>query len=179
MASSKKKRAHSEQPRPSAAPRPSTPQRPYTAQRAAASRPAVARAHDEFRTEAYRSVRETFAAGKPLRRRWDLVLSILGCLALGALCVVLGYLAAVLAVFPAQCEGQNIACDYDRIDWGVTIALLGPPILTLIAVGVTVIRYLVGRRVFWIPIVAFALCVGTAFLASWLVTSSIPGSALA
>ncbi|TCL82210.1 MULTISPECIES: DUF6264 family protein [unclassified Rathayibacter] len=177
MASSKKKRARAEQP--SSAQRPSAPRRPSTAERAAASRPAVARAHDEFRTEAYRSVRETFAAGKPLRRRWDLVLSILGCLALGLLCVVLGYLAAILAVFPGQCEGQNIACDYDRIDWGVSLALIGPPILTLIAVGVTIIRYLVGRRVFWIPIVAFVLCVGTAFLASWLVTSSIPGSALA
>ncbi|QHC65238.1 hypothetical protein GSU68_00725 [Rathayibacter sp. VKM Ac-2759] len=158
MASSKKKRAN-------AAARP-------------AGRPVVSREHDELRTEAYRSVRETFEAGRPLRRRWDLVLSILGCLALGLLCVVLGYLAAILAVFPAQCEGRNIACDFDRIDWGVSIALIGPPLLTLIAVGVTIVRYLVGRRVFWIPIVAFALCIGTAFLASWLVTSSIPGSAL-
>ncbi|PPF27956.1 hypothetical protein, partial [Rathayibacter tritici] len=141
------------------------------------ARPAAAR--DEFRTDAYRSVREIIAAGKPHRRRWDLVLSVLGCLALGLLCIVLGYLAAVLSVFPAQCEGQNFACDFDRIDWGVSIALLAPPALTLIAVGVTVIRHLVGRRSFWIPIVGFALCVGAAFLASWLVTSSIPGSALA
>lgn len=160
MASSKKKRAHD------------------AAQRPAARRPVVSEAHDELRTEAYRSVRETIAAGRPRRRRWDLVLSILGCLALGLLCIVLGYLAAVLAVFPAQCDGQNIACDFDRIDWGVSLALIGPPILTLIAVGVTIVRYLVGRRVFWIPMVAFVLCLGVAFLASWLVTSSIPGSAL-
>ncbi|SMH49751.1 hypothetical protein SAMN06295885_3403 [Rathayibacter oskolensis] len=148
------------------------------AARPAARRPPAAQPRDEFRTEAYRSVRETFEAGRPLRRRWDLVLSILGCLALGLLCVVLGYLAAVLAVFPAQCEGQNIACDFDRIDWGVSIALIGPPALALIAIGVTIVRYLVGRRVFWIPVVGFVLCVGAAFLASWLVTSSIPGSAL-
>lgn len=165
MASSKKKRAHGAAQAPAARP--------------AARRPVVSQAHDELRTEAYRSVRETIAAGRPLRRRWDLVLSILGCLALGVLCIVLGYLAAVLAVFPAQCDGQNIACDFDRIDWGVSLALIGPPILTLIAVGVTIVRYLVGRRVFWIPIVAFVLCLGASFLASWLVTSSIPGSALA
>lgn len=165
MASSRKKRAHGAAQAPAARP--------------AARRPVVSQAHDELRTEAYRSVRETIAAGRPLRRRWDLVLSILGCLALGVLCIVLGYLAAVLAVFPAQCDGQNIACDFDRIDWGVSLALIGPPILTLIAVGVTIVRYLVGRRVFWIPIVAFVLCLGAAFLASWLVTSSIPGSALA
>lgn len=165
MASSRKKRAHGAAQAPAARP--------------AVRRPVVSQAHDELRTEAYRSVRETIAAGRPLRRRWDLVLSILGCLALGVLCIVLGYLAAVLAVFPAQCDGQNIACDFDRIDWGVSLALIGPPILTLIAVGVTIVRYLVGRRVFWIPIVAFVLCLGASFLASWLVTSSIPGSALA
>ncbi|PPI43177.1 hypothetical protein [Rathayibacter iranicus] len=93
--------------------------------------------------------------------------------------IALGYLAAVLAVFPAQCEGQNFACDFDRIDWGVSIALIGPPILALIAVVVTIVRYLVGRRAFWIPIVGAVLCIGAAFLASWLVTSSIPGSAVA
>ncbi|PPG65617.1 hypothetical protein C5C31_13190 [Rathayibacter rathayi] len=164
MASSKKKRARA------------------NGATAAPARPAPARpagARDEFRTDAYRSIREIIAAGKPHRRRWDLVLSVLGCLALGLLCIVLGYLAAILSVFPAQCEGQNFACDFDRIDWGVSIALLGPTALTLITVGVTVVRHLVGRRSFWIPIVGFALCVGTALLASWLVTSSIPGSALA
>ncbi|WP_077223712.1 DUF6264 family protein, partial [Rathayibacter sp. VKM Ac-2630] len=137
------------------------------------------RAHDELRTDAYRTVREVLEAGRPRRRPWDLVLSILGCLGLGLVAVVLGYLAAVLSVFPSQCEGQNIACDFDRIDWGVSLALLGPPVLTLIAVAVTIVRYLVGRRAFWVPLVGFALCVGTAFLASWLVTSAIPGSALA
>lgn len=167
MVTSKKKRARTR-----AAPaQRTTPARP-TAMRSAS-------AHDELRTEAYRSVRETIAAGRPLRRRWDLVLSILGCLALGLLSIAFGYLAAVLAVFPAQCEGRNFACDFDRIDWGVTIALLGPPILALIAVGVTIVRYLVGRLAFWIPIVGAALCTGAAFLASWLVTSSIPGSAVA
>lgn len=170
MASSKKKRARALAAR-----------RPAPA-RATPGRPAPARstsAHDELRTEAYRSVRETIAAGRPLRRRWDLVVSILGCLGLGLVSIALGYLAAVLAVFPAQCEGQNFACDFDRIDWGVSIALIGPPILALIAVVVTIVRYLVGRRAFWIPIVGAALCIGAAFLASWLVTSSIPGSAVA
>ncbi|QHC54322.1 hypothetical protein EV639_103188 [Rathayibacter tanaceti] len=165
MASSKKKRAQAQ-----GSPRP-------PARRPVAPRTSAAR--DDLRTEAYRSVREVVAAGRPRRRRWDLVLSVLGCLGLGLLAVVLGYLAAILAVFPAQCEGQNFACDFDRIDWGVSIALIGPPVIALIAVGVTVVRYLVGRRAFWIPIVGFALCTGTAFLASWLVTSSIPGSALA
>ncbi|MBO0983300.1 hypothetical protein [Rathayibacter sp. SD072] len=175
MASSKKKRAR-------AAASGSSSARP-AASRTPAARPAprpgpAGRAHDELRTDAYRTVREVVAAGRPLRRRWDLVLSILGCLALGLVAIVLGYLAAVLSVFPAQCEGQNIACDYDRIDWGVSLALLGPPILTLIAVAVTVVRYLVGRRAWWVPLVGLALCFGAALLASWLVTSSIPGSAL-
>jgi hypothetical protein len=175
MASSKKKRARAATGGPSSA-RPAS--RPASA-RPAAPRPGPAgRAHDELRTDAYRTVREVVAAGRPLRRRWDLVLSILGCLVLGLVAIVLGYLAAVLSVFPAQCEGQNIACDYDRIDWGVSLALLGPPILTLIAVAVTVVRYLVGRRAFWVPLVGCALCIGAALLASWLVTSSIPGSAL-
>ncbi|MBF4460977.1 MULTISPECIES: hypothetical protein [unclassified Rathayibacter] len=159
MASSAKNRTPRQQPPPRAPVRPT--------------------AHDELRAEAYRSVRERIAAGRPLRRRWDLALSVLGCLALGLLCVVLGYLAAILAVFPAQCEGQNFACDFDRIDWGVTIALLLPPSVALIAVGVTIVRYLVGRRAFWIPAVGIVLCIGAAYLASWLVTSSIPGSALA
>ncbi|MCJ1696857.1 hypothetical protein MT349_13820 [Rathayibacter caricis] len=171
MASSKKKRARAAADGSSSA-RPAAP-RP-------AARPGPAgRAHDELRTDAYRTVREVLEAGRPRRRRWDLVLSILGCLGLGLVAIVLGYLAAVLSVFPAQCEGRNIACDFDRIDWGVSLALLGPPVLTLIAVAVTVVRYLVGRRGYWVPLVGFALCVGTAFLASWLVTSAIPGSALA
>lgn len=162
MASSKKKRARAQ------------------AASAGASRPAArpGAARDEFRSDAYRSVGEIIAAGKPRRRRWDLVLSILGCLALGLLTIVLGYLAAILSVFPAQCEGQNFACDFDRIDWGVSIALIGPPALTLIAVAVTVVRYLVGRRAFLVPVIGFVLCIATAFLASSLVTSSIPGSAL-
>ncbi|PPF32014.1 hypothetical protein C5D04_12370 [Rathayibacter sp. AY1D2] len=177
MASSKKKRARA-QAASAGASRPAA--RPATA-RPATARPATARpgaAHDEFRSDAYRSVGEIIAAGKPRRRRWDLVLSILGCLALGLLTIVLGYLAAILSVFPAQCEGQNFACDFDRIDWGVSIALIGPPALTLIAVVVTVVRYLVGRRAFLVPVIGFVLCIATAFLASSLVTSSIPGSAL-
>ncbi|PPI19992.1 hypothetical protein C5D34_14890 [Rathayibacter sp. AY1B1] len=176
MASSKKKRARAQGASGGAA----RPARPASA-RPGAARPGAVRpgaAHDEFRSDAYRSVGEIIAAGKPRRRRWDLVLSILGCLALGLLTIVLGYLAAILSVFPAQCEGQNFACDFDRIDWGVSIALIGPPALTLIAVVVTVVRYLVGRRAFLVPVIGFVLCIATAFLASSLVTSSIPGSAL-
>ncbi|PPH25496.1 hypothetical protein [Rathayibacter toxicus] len=133
---------------------------------------------DELGRGSYRPFRERIAQARPRRRRWDLALSVLGCLALGALCIGCGFFSLILAIFPAQCEGQNFSCDFDRIDWGVSLALIGPPLVTLIAVGVTVVRYLVGRRAFWIPIVGLGLCVADAILASWLVTSAIPGAAL-
>lgn len=136
-------------------------------------------AQQALRDEAYGSVRAAIAAGKPRRRMWDLVLSILGCVALGFTAIVIGYLGAILSVFPVQCENANVACDYDRINWGVAIVLLAPTVIALIAIAATIIRYLLGRVVFWIPVAAIVVCILIGFVGSWMVTSSIPGSALA
>ncbi|NQX14100.1 hypothetical protein HQQ80_20940 [Microbacteriaceae bacterium VKM Ac-2855] len=152
----------------------SKPDRPVPSSRQSARTPQ----QQALRDEAYGSVRAAFAAGKPKRRRWDLVLSVILLLGLGLVCLAMTYLGAILAVFPAQCESQNISCDYDRINWGVAVALLVPTVVTLIVVGTTIIRYLVGRVVFWIPIVGIVLCIIAGVIGSQLVTSAIPGSGL-
>lgn len=131
-----------------------------------------------LRDEAYASVRAAFAAGKPRRRRWDLALAIVLLLALGIICLSASYAGALLAVFPAGCDTQNISCDYDRINVGVAIVLLLPTVLTIVVVATTIIRYLLGRIVFWIPIVGIALVIAAGLIGSQLVISAIPGSSL-
>jgi hypothetical protein len=126
--------------------------------------------------EAYGSVRAAFAAGKPRRRVWDLVLSILLLLGLGWFCLQISYFGALLSVFPAQCDTRNITCDFGQIDIGVVIGLIVPSVITLIVTAITVIRYLLGRVVFWIPIVGLVLVGVTGAVAAQLVVAAIPGS---
>lgn len=129
-------------------------------------------------TRADGSVRAAFAAGKPRRRVWDLVLSIALLLALGWLCLQISYFGALLSVFPAQCDTRNISCDFDQIDTGVVLALVLPTVITLITVGITIVRYLLGRRVFWIPIVGVVLVALVGTVGLLLVVAAIPGSSV-
>ncbi|NQX25766.1 hypothetical protein HQQ81_00185 [Microbacteriaceae bacterium VKM Ac-2854] len=131
-----------------------------------------------LRDEAYGSVRAAFAAGKPKRRVWDLVLSIVLLLGLGWLCLQISYLGALLAVFPAQCDTQNITCDFDQINIGVVLGLIVPSVITLVATAVTIIRYLLGRVVFWIPIVGLVLVAVIGAVAVQVVVAAIPGSSV-
>lgn len=112
------------------------------------------------------------------RKRWDLIVSIVMLLALAWVCLSVTYVGVTLSFLPTSCDTNNLACDFDIINAGFAIALLAPTPITLVVVAITIIRYLRGRRAFWIPFIGIALCFAAGVVGSLMVVAGVPGSAL-
>lgn len=114
------------------------------------------------------------AASTPRRSRIELVavvLLLLGVLAVGA---ILAYLAVVLVVAYDNCVVRD--CSYNGFMGGWLLALIGPPLVLVIAAITTIVRFVRRRRAWWIPIVGIVLAVGLWWTGAQIVFASVPGS---
>jgi hypothetical protein len=87
---------------------------------------------------------------------------------------VLAYLAVVLVVAYDTCIVQE--CSYNGFMAGWLLALLGPPIVLVIAATASIVHLVRRRRAWWIPLVGLALAVAIWWAGAQLVFVAVPGS---
>jgi hypothetical protein len=108
------------------------------------------------------------------RSRWRLIgVSALLLLNL-AVGLVLGYLAVILVVAYDSCVLQE--CSYEGFTFGWLLALLGPPVVLLIAALVSILRMVRKRRTWWIPVAGLMVATALWLIGTQLVFSAVPGS---
>lgn len=90
------------------------------------------------------------------RRTWDLVLAIVLTVALALLAVVLGFAGAFL-VFASDSCGIVGQCSDERLGAGILTAMLGPAVVTVVAIVAVVLRLVRARLAFWVPLAGVAL----------------------
>lgn len=88
---------------------------------------------------------------RPARRTWDLVLGIAAVLVLLAVAVALGFAGAFLTMASDPC-GSAVVCASGQLGAGVLIAVLGPPLVALVAVVGFVVQVVRARISFWVPL---------------------------
>jgi hypothetical protein len=114
----------------------------------------------------------------PARRpvvMWDLVTTIVLLVVAVVVAAVLTF-AAFFLVFASDPCGGSTVCDTDRMGAGFLIALLGPGVVTLVAIVAAVILLILRRIGFWVPIVGIVLAVGVWIGGAALVISGVPGA---
>jgi hypothetical protein len=112
--------------------------------------------------------------GSAPRSRWRLIgVSALLLLNL-AVGLVLGYLAVILVVAYDSCVLQE--CSYEGFTFGWLLALLGPPVVLLIAALVSILRMVRKRRTWWIPVAGLMVATALWLIGTQLVFSAVPGS---
>jgi hypothetical protein len=108
------------------------------------------------------------------RSRWRLIgVSALLLLNL-AVGLVLGYLAVILVVAYDSCVQQE--CSYEGFTFGWLLALLGPPVVLLVAALVSILRMVRKRRTWWIPVAGLMVATALWLIGTQLVFSAVPGS---
>jgi hypothetical protein len=108
------------------------------------------------------------------RYRWRLIgVSALLLLNL-AVGLVLGYLAVILVVAYDSCVLQE--CSYEGFTFGWLLALLGPPVVLLVAALVSILRMVRKRRTWWIPVAGLMVATALWLVGTQLVFSAVPGS---
>jgi hypothetical protein len=108
------------------------------------------------------------------RSRWRLIgVSALLLLNL-AVGLVLGYLAVILVVAYDSCVLQE--CSYEGFTFGWLLALLGPPVVLLVAALVSILRMVRKRRTWWIPVAGLMVATALWLIGTQLVFSAVPGS---
>jgi hypothetical protein len=112
--------------------------------------------------------------GSAPRSRWRLIgVSALLLLNL-AVGLVLGYLAVILVVAYDSCVLQE--CSYEGFTFGWLLALLGPPVVLLVAALVSILRMVRKRRTWWIPVAGLMVATALWLIGTQLVFSAVPGS---
>jgi hypothetical protein len=108
------------------------------------------------------------------RSRWRLIgVSALLLLNL-AVGLVLGYLAVILVVAYDSCVLQ--VCSYEGFTFGWLLALLGPPVVLLVAALVSILRMVRKRRTWWISVAGLMVATALWLIGTQLVFSAVPGS---
>ena len=118
---------------------------------------------------------EAPAAVRPARRTWDVVLSIALLVVLIALALLLGFAGAFLVMASDSC-GSGTVCDEAKLSGGVLVAMLGPAVVTLIAIGSVVERLIRARLAFWPPLVGIGVALLVWVGGAALVFTSAPGT---
>ncbi|WP_246854620.1 hypothetical protein [Naasia sp. SYSU D00057] len=111
---------------------------------------------------------------RPLRT-WDLVLSIVLLLLTAGLGLLLLVMSPFLVMASDPC-GSGVQCDLDQMGVGFGIALLGPVLVVVAGIVVTVVLLVLRRLAFWVPLVTSALAAGVFVLGLALIIGAVPGA---
>ena len=114
-------------------------------------------------------------APRRVRRTWDVVLAITLLVVLAAAAVVLGFAGAFLVMASDSC-GSSVACRTDQLSAGVFVAVLGPAVVTVVAIASVVERLIRARLAFWAPLVGIAVAILVWAGGAALVFASVPTS---
>jgi hypothetical protein len=67
-------------------------------------------------------------------------------------------------------------CSYEGFTFGWLLALLGPPVVLLVAALVSILRMVRKRRTWWIPVAGLMVATALWLIGTQLVFSAVPGS---
>jgi uncharacterized BrkB/YihY/UPF0761 family membrane protein len=112
---------------------------------------------------------------RPGRRTWDVVLAVLLLVLLVVLAAVAGFAGAFLAMASDPC-GSGVACREEQLSAGVLVAMLGPAVVTVVAIASVIERLVRGRLAFWPPLVGMAVAVLVWAGGATLVFGAVPTS---
>ncbi len=95
--------------------------------------------------------------------RVDLAGTIVGLIILAVAVGWLSWMGLWVGAVTGRCDGGVYVCDDGVIAAGVVIAMVGPLLVGLAALIVSVVRLAVRRPAWWIPPLAFLVAIGVLF----------------
>ena len=99
----------------------------------------------------------------PTVDRVDLAGTIVGLVVLAVAVGWLSWMALWVGSVTGRCEGQVHVCDDGVIAAGVGIAMVGPLLIGVAALIVSVVRLAAQRPAWWVPPVAFLVAIAVVF----------------
>ena len=109
----------------------------------------------------------------PPRREVDTAVTVLLLVGLGLFTGIVSLFGLMVGMVSDGCTGTT-ECDGDRIGAGMAIAVLGPWVISLIALVVSIVLMARRRLAFWVPLVAGVLIVGSWFAGAMVASSGVP-----
>ncbi len=114
--------------------------------------------------------------GRPVRT-WDLVLTIVLLVLSGGFGLLMLAFAPLLAMASDGCV-TGVECNGVQMTIGFWVAVIGPPLVTVVGIVAAIILLARRRVAFWVPLVASVLAFGVLFLGAVIVVGSVPGATL-
>jgi uncharacterized membrane protein YqaE (UPF0057 family) len=106
------------------------------------------------------------------RKTWDTILSIV-LLVFFLGWVVLCAFAGVLIAFAGDSCGASSECNYDQIGAAFMVGTIGPVVVGVLVLVVTIVQLLRKRIAFYLPVIGALLAAGVVAAAFWLATSAV------
>lgn len=132
---------------------------PPVAERPVGPCPSAAEARQP-RTAAPRPDRPARTGAERRRKGWDIALTIVLLVVLLAVAGGASLLGFVLGLGSDACGADGRICREGLLVVGVWIALTAPWLVAAVAVFIAIVRLVVRRRAFWVPLVGMAFVAG-------------------
>ena len=106
------------------------------------------------------------------RRPWDTILTIILLILFVGVVIVCSF-AGALVVFAGDSCGASAECNYDIIGAAVMVGLIGPAVVGVVVLVVTIVRLVRKRVAFFVPLIGSVLAAAVVAGAFALASSAV------